>query len=115
MSIGTNIKKLRIEHGLDQVQLGEIAGVSDKAVSTWENDISIPRMGAIQKIADYFGISKSAIIEDAAQITLSYSGSNKKIIEADDFTYAMFEQSKNLTEEQKSALLSMARAFNKSK
>lgn len=63
MSIGNNIKSLRERFGLTQQQLGEIAGVSDKAVSTWENDANIPRMGAIQKIADYFQINKSEIIE----------------------------------------------------
>lgn len=52
---------------MNQSELAQIAGVTDKAVSTWENDLKIPRMGAIQKIADYFHISKSAIIEDESQ------------------------------------------------
>lgn len=64
MSIGENIKKLREKYNLSQKELGEIAGVSDKAVSTWENGLKEPRMGAIQKIADHFGILKSDIIED---------------------------------------------------
>lgn len=64
MSIGKNIKKLRDKHNLSQKEFGEIAGVSDKAVSTWEKGIKEPRMGAIQKIADHFGILKSDIIED---------------------------------------------------
>ena len=64
MSIGDNIKKLRESKGLSQVELGKIAGVSDKAVSTWENNIKTPRMGVIQKLSDYFGVSKSDIIED---------------------------------------------------
>ncbi|EEM02013.1 hypothetical protein bmyco0002_56320 [Bacillus pseudomycoides] len=64
MSIGKNIKKLRDKHNLSQKELGEIAGVSDKAVSTWEKGLKEPRMGVIQKIADHFGILKSDIIED---------------------------------------------------
>lgn len=63
MSISKNIKTLREEHNLSQKEFGKIAGVSDKAVSTWENGTKIPRMGAIQKLSDYFGIPKSAIIE----------------------------------------------------
>ena len=65
MSIGKNIKRLRESHGMNQADLALIAGVTDKAVSTWENDLKIPRMGAIQKIAEYFGIPKSNIIEDS--------------------------------------------------
>ena len=64
MSIGDNIKRLREAHDLTQEQLGEIAGATDKAVSTWEKGKAVPRMGAIQRMADYFGISKSDIIED---------------------------------------------------
>lgn len=64
MGISENIKLLREQYGLSQKELGQIAGVSDKAVSTWEQAIKEPRMGAIQKIADHFGIQKSNIIED---------------------------------------------------
>lgn len=64
MGISENIKLLREQYGLSQKELGQIAGVSDKAVSTWEQGMKEPRMGAIQKIADHFGIQKSNIIED---------------------------------------------------
>lgn len=64
MSIAENIKKIRLEHGLSQAELGKIAGVSDKAVSTWELGIKVPRMGAVEKMANYFGIAKSAIVDD---------------------------------------------------
>ena len=63
MAIGENIKNLRLQHGLSQEELANVAGVSDGAVSSWEQNKSVPRMGAIQKIADYFGVRKSAIIE----------------------------------------------------
>ena len=65
MSLGQRIRKIRESHGMTQAQFASIAGVSDKAVSTWENDVNIPRMGVIQKIADYFGITKSDIIDES--------------------------------------------------
>lgn len=64
MGIPNNIKRLRDMHGLTQAELGKIAGVSDKAISTWENGTAEPRMGAVQKIADYFDIKKSEIIDE---------------------------------------------------
>lgn len=64
MGIKENIKALRETYNLSQKDLALIAGVSDKAVSTWENGTKEPRMGAIQKIADHFGLQKSNIIED---------------------------------------------------
>lgn len=65
MSIAENIKRIRLEHGLSQSELGKIAGVSDKAVSTWELGLKTPRMGAVEKMANHFGITKSAIVDDA--------------------------------------------------
>ena len=65
MSIADNIKALRESNGMSQAEFGAIAGVSDKAVSTWENGKKTPRMGAIQRLADHFGIKKSDIIEDS--------------------------------------------------
>ena len=65
MSIAENIKNLRLRHGLSQAEFGAIAGVTDKAVSTWETGTKEPRMGAIQRLADHFHISKSDIIDDA--------------------------------------------------
>lgn len=64
MGIAENIMKLREQHNLTQAEFGEIAGVTDRAVSAWEKGIAEPRMGAIQKLADYFKITKSSIIED---------------------------------------------------
>ena len=63
MSIGDNIKNLRLKHNLSQSELASVVGVSDKAVSTWEQNKAVPRMGVIQKMADYFGLQKSDIIE----------------------------------------------------
>ena len=59
MTIAQNIKRLRQLHGLSQKDLALIANVTDKAVSTWENGTSLPRMGAIQLMADHFGVLKS--------------------------------------------------------
>jgi len=64
MGISENVKLLRERHNLSQTELGKIAGVSAKAVSTWELGIKEPRMGAIQKIAAYFHLEKSNLIED---------------------------------------------------
>lgn len=52
-----NIKKLRLQHSMTQAEFGAIAGVSDKAVSTWEQELKNPRKNAIKKLAQHFGVS----------------------------------------------------------
>lgn len=64
-TIADNIKTLRKNYSLTQGQLGEIAGVTDKAVSTWENGVAVPRMSVAKKITDHFGISLSEILEES--------------------------------------------------
>lgn len=68
MSIGENILRLRESRGMTQEEFGDIADVSSMAVSQWENGRAVPRMGAVQKIADYFGINKSEIIDEQRPI-----------------------------------------------
>lgn len=76
MSIGENIKYLRESRGLSQEELADIVGVTDGAVSNWEQGVNIPRMGSIQKIADYFGVMKSDIIESGEASKPIFPASN---------------------------------------
>ncbi|WP_336785093.1 helix-turn-helix transcriptional regulator [Paenibacillus sp. MMO-177] len=64
MSISANLKKLREKYDLTQQDLADIAGVTNKAVSAWETGLKEPRMGAIEKIANRFGLKKSNLIEE---------------------------------------------------
>ena len=64
MSIARNIRAVRTRNNLTQEEFGEIVGVSSMAVSQWETGRAVPRMGAVQKISDYFHISKGALIEE---------------------------------------------------
>ena len=55
-TIGKKIKYLREKEGFTQTELGKRLGLSDKAVSTWENDIKVPRMATLRKISELFGV-----------------------------------------------------------
>lgn len=64
MSIANNIKRLREQRGLTQEELAKAVGMSRPAVTQWETGWSQPRMGTIEKLAAFFGVSKSEIIDD---------------------------------------------------
>lgn len=64
MGIADNIKAIRDKYDLTQRELADVAGVTENAVSKWENEYSEPRMGAIERIAACYGLKKSNIIED---------------------------------------------------
>src|SRR5699024_11628791 len=59
-----NLRSLIDSRGIDQKILADYLGISEMSVSNWVNGTKYPRMGNVQKIADYFGIRKSDLIED---------------------------------------------------
>lgn len=54
MTIGKNIKRLRLNKGVTQVQLAEQLHVSDKSISKWENEEALPDISFLPAIAAYF-------------------------------------------------------------
>lgn len=50
--------------GKTQKELAAVCGVTDASFSEYMNEKKYPRIDKIQKIADYFGILKSDLIED---------------------------------------------------
>lgn len=64
MGVPENIAKLRSLAGMTQEEFARICGLTRGTVSQWETGFSQPRMGSIQRLSDFFGISKAAIIED---------------------------------------------------
>jgi transcriptional regulator with XRE-family HTH domain len=56
-SIGQNIRKLREERSITQQQLADALGVSFQAVSKWECGTTVPDIGMLPLIAEYFDIA----------------------------------------------------------
>lgn len=89
MGIRENIIKLRKIWNVTQDELGEIAGVTRGAVSQWEGGFSEPRMGAIQRMADYFNIRKSNIIEEGGMDLIDPVTKKQRPTELDHIAYSV--------------------------
>lgn len=62
-SFGKMIAALRRENGMTQLDLAEKMGVTDKAVSKWERDLSYPDVNSIPKLAEIFGITVDELMQ----------------------------------------------------
>lgn len=62
MDFSTQIKKLRNEKKLTQQQMAEQLGISRQAVSSWENDRSLPDIEMLIIISRTFGITLDELI-----------------------------------------------------
>lgn len=62
-TLGTMIAELRKQHGMTQLELAEKMGVTDKAVSKWERDLSCPDINSIPNLAQVLGVSVEELMQ----------------------------------------------------
>ena len=63
-TLGMMIAELRKEKGMTQLELAEKMGVTDKAVSKWERDLSCPDINSLPNLAEILGVT----VDDLMQI-----------------------------------------------
>ena len=64
INIGEKIKKLRVSKNMSQYDLGNKLFVSDKTISSWETNRTLPTIDLIIKICDVFNVSLYNFIEE---------------------------------------------------
>jgi transcriptional regulator with XRE-family HTH domain len=62
MKLAENIRALRKERSLTQEELAEVLRVTAGAVYKWEAGLSVPDIGLILQMADFFDISVDALL-----------------------------------------------------
>lgn len=63
IKIGDFLRNLRNEKGLTQEELAEKFGVSSRSVSRWENGNTMPELGILVELADFYGVDIKEIID----------------------------------------------------
>ena len=63
-TLGSFIRFLRKQNQMTQAQLADLVGVTDKAVSKWERDVSYPDIAIFPKLADIFGITVNDLLRE---------------------------------------------------
>ena len=69
------IKEIRLSKGIRQIELAQTLGISQSTLSTWENGRYEPDIAAINKLADYFGVSSDYLLGRDIEFAL-YGGEN---------------------------------------
>ena len=64
-----NINYFIAQSGKTQKEIAKALGYNATTFNTWCVGKVLPRAGRVQKIADYFGISKSDLLDDKAYLT----------------------------------------------
>lgn len=102
------LRELREKRGLTLEQVAEELGLRNQYVSNYELGKRKPDYDILSRFADFYGVTVDYLLgrnEKPAPV----SG---REITFDDFTYAMQNEAKDLTEMDKQILLSMAKQLN---
>ncbi|MBS5596858.1 MAG: LexA family transcriptional regulator [Peptostreptococcus sp.] len=76
-NISKNLMRLLQENNMTRVDLAKILNVSESTVGKWILKKSMPRMGMIEDIAEYFNVKKSDILEYKDAKSVVYYNSDK--------------------------------------
>lgn len=79
-TLGNMIALLRKEKGMTQLDLAEKMGLTDKAVSKWERDLSAPDVSSIPKLAEILGVSVDELMQVKTDTKENLSNSKVKAI-----------------------------------
>ena len=62
-TLGGRIARLRKEKGMTQLELADRMGVTDKAVSKWERDVSCPDIASMPRLAEVLGTTVDELMQ----------------------------------------------------
>lgn len=99
-----NLRQFIADSGKTQKEIADAVGVSAPTLNEWASGKKFPRIDKIQRLADYFGVLKSDLIEDKQKKPVTDDGlteSQRKLI---DFA-------KGLSEEQAAKVLQLMQSI----
>lgn len=107
------LRDLRISSGATQQQMANFLGISRPAYSRYETGEREPDNESLKRLADFFKVSVDFLIDHtdvASPVDEKMSPSHTEDdITFDDFSYAMYNETGELSEEEKQQLLDLAR------
>jgi repressor LexA len=76
-----NLKRYLENSGKTQKEAAEFVDVSTGTFCDWTKGRSYPRMDKVQKLADFFGIKKSDLVEDVNIVKESVSNKEQEVLD----------------------------------
>lgn len=104
------LKQLRLNHGMTQEQLAAMLKVSRSRIGMYETGSREPDFETCEAIADIFNVDMDYLM-GRSSVERREPISPPDEIGLNDFSYALFHESKELTPENQQKLLEMARFF----
>ena len=86
------IKDLRVNSGMNQVQLAKRLGITKSAVNSWETGTNSPSLLYIIKLAQIFGVSTDYLLGVNERLTVDITALDESQKQAVIFMIKLFER-----------------------
>ena len=83
-----NLRELRIDRNLNQIQLGEKIHYSSKAISKWENEDVLPDVVTLNMLAEFFDITVDDLISSKNAVRRSHRKQNRILVTASSLDFS---------------------------
>ena len=100
------------EKGISKKDFYEACDITSSAYSQWNTGKTEPRTAKLKEISNYLNIMYEWLAFGVGKKEKAPTQEGEREITFDDFTFAMQNESKDLTEADKQILLSMAKQLN---
>ncbi len=100
VKIGGFLRTLRKEKGKTQEEIAELFGVSSRSVSRWENGNTMPDLGMLVELADFYGVDIREIIDGERRSEIVTQEIKETLLKVADYA----EKEKKQTVNRKSVL-----------
>lgn len=112
-----NLKHYLELKDVPQKEVAAHCGVSAGTFCDWVKGRAFPRIGKLQKLADYFNIEKSDLLEERSYESSYYLNKEAQLIleelKKDPKALEIFQGIKKLSPAQREAIMSLIKTFNK--
>ena len=99
IKMGKKLKNAREKNNLTQKRACELAGLSNKSLSDWENDISYPKHDALIILSELY----------KTPINYFYGVEDSEKTPLPEFAYALYGEVEDLTPEQQEEILRLVK------
>ena len=107
--IVSRINGLLAEKGVSKRDFYQDCGITSASYSLWNTGKTTPRLKNLEVIADYLETTTDYLLTGLGEKEKAPTQEGEREIGFGDFTYAFYEESKDLPDEKKKMLLEMAR------
>lgn len=112
MKFSDNLRNIRLQRGLTQMELAKDLGTSQSSITSWEQERREPDFRTLQKLADYFGVPLSALLPsddssdpDYYNVVVNSFNTNQKL-------RTLFDITRNFSDRDLDALIAVARSIS---